>query len=187
MAIARLHAILACLACNEVENAPYSDEKLALLTAEEPRKTVQIANDITQTLLTTRLNGPALHMQLDAIVGTYGWKENVANWVLEKLSRALEESHEKLGPTIRAAYRKAIEVAMSIEGFVVEHPVFCTIIALGVLALIVPWVLGALGFGELGLVEGSFAARWMRTYAGFVPKGSLLSYFQRLGMTWKWA
>jgi hypothetical protein len=154
MSIARLQAILACLTCNQVGDAPYPDEKLALLTAEEPHRTAQIGNDVVETLLLTKLSGPALHMQLDSIVGTYGWKENIAKWVLEKLSRALEEGHEKLGPTIRDAYHKAVEVAMSIEGFVVEHPVFCTIIALGVLALLSPWVLGALGFGELGPIEG---------------------------------
>jgi hypothetical protein len=29
---------------------------------------------------------------------------------------------------------------------------------------------------------GSFAAEWQSTYAGFVPKGSLFSLLQRLGM-----
>lgn len=29
---------------------------------------------------------------------------------------------------------------------------------------------------------GSFAAEWQSTYAGFVPKGSLFSFLQRLGM-----
>jgi len=34
---------------------------------------------------------------------------------------------------------------------------------------------------------GTFAAWWQRTYAGLVPKGSLFSFFQRLGMTkWHW-
>ena len=34
---------------------------------------------------------------------------------------------------------------------------------------------------------GSWAARWQATYMGFVPKGSLFSFFQRLGMTkWRW-
>jgi hypothetical protein len=56
------------------------------------------------------------------------------------------------------------------EGFVVEHPVFCTVVALGVLVsgcptllhmqltivkvIVSPWVIEALGFAELGPVEG---------------------------------
>lgn len=62
----------------------------------------------------------------------------------------------------------------------------CTVIALGVLAIVAPWILEALGFAELGPVEGSFAALWQARYAGYVPKGSLFSFFQRLGMKWHW-
>ena len=32
---------------------------------------------------------------------------------------------------------------------------------------------------------GSWAAAWQSEYMGLVPKGSLFSFFQRLGMTWK--
>ena len=39
----------------------------------------------------------------------------------------------------------------------------------------------------LGCDIGSWAARWQATYMGLVPKGSLFSFFQRLGMTkWRW-
>ena len=33
--------------------------------------------------------------------------------------------------------------------------------------------------------SGSFAAEWQAQFLGAVPKGSLFSYFQRLGMIWK--
>ena len=34
---------------------------------------------------------------------------------------------------------------------------------------------------------GTFASWWQSTYAGLVPKSSLFSFFQRLGMTkWHW-
>ncbi|KAF2689528.1 hypothetical protein K458DRAFT_427671 [Lentithecium fluviatile CBS 122367] len=58
------------------------------------------------------------------------------------------------------------------------------VIALGVLILIEPWAIEALGFGELGPIEGTFAAAWQSRYAGYVPKGSLFSFFQRLGITY---
>jgi hypothetical protein len=158
MAVAQLQAILACLACNDTEPEviTYPNEKAALLSAYDARPAVEIADDVIATLLHTSLVGPALKMRLDSIVGTYGWRENVAKWVLEKLTQALQYYHENLGPTVRDAYHKAWEVAKSIEGFVIEHPVMCTIIALGVLAVIAPWVLPELGFGELGPVEGTY-------------------------------
>lgn len=154
MAMARLQAILACLTCTEPIEITYMDEKRALLCADNARADTDIAEDVVKTVLHTDLTGQALHMQLDSIVGAYGWKENMAKWVLEKLSLALQNAHEKLGPAVRDAYHKAWEVARSIEGFVIEHPIMCTIIALGVLVIIAPWVLEALGFAELGPVEG---------------------------------
>ena len=47
---------------------------------------------------------------------------------------------------------------MQIEGFVKDHPIMCTVIALGVLVTVAPWVIQTLGFcagfGELGPIEG---------------------------------
>lgn len=153
--------LFACFGCDEPkpECNTYPNEKLALLTAaQDPHKAELIANDVADTILYTGLDGPALQMKIDSMVGTYGWTENIAKRVLEALSRALQDGHEKLGPTIRDAYNKAWEVAETIEGFVIEHPVFCTVVALGVLALVAPEMLGWLGFAELGPVEGMIAA-----------------------------
>jgi hypothetical protein len=150
-------SILSCFGCagTKTDVTDYQDEKAALLSAHgEPRKAELVANDVVDTILHTKLTGLALQMKLDSVVGAYGWKENVAKWVLEKLTRALEEGHEKLGPAVRDAYHKAVEVAMTVEGFVVEHPVFCTVVALGVLALMSPWLLPLLGFAEEGIIEG---------------------------------
>ena len=87
------------------------------------------------------------------------------------------------------------------------HPLFYTLVALGILFILEPWAILALGFGELGPIEdmsavihisetsssgarryanvlvfvGSFAAWWQSTYAGYVPEGSLFSLFQQLG------
>jgi ElaB/YqjD/DUF883 family membrane-anchored ribosome-binding protein len=151
-----IQAMFPCYTCTDHEEVSFPSEKVALLSAdrEDAHKAALIADDVVNVLMRTKLSGAALQMQLDSLVGTYGWTEKVATWILEKLSRLLEEGHEKLGPTVRDAYHKAVEAATSIEGFVIEHPVFCTVVALGVLALISPWVLGALGFAELGPVEG---------------------------------
>ncbi|KNG50033.1 hypothetical protein DDE82_004588 [Stemphylium lycopersici] len=196
MALAHLQAIFACLPCSTAPNptTTYPSEKTSLTSAYAPanadanaRPAAEIAQDVTGLLLHTSLEGPALRMRLDSMVGSTGWRENVARWVLEKLSLALQKSEGKLGPTVHNAYNRAWDVARGIEGFVVEHPVMCTVIAFGVLAIVAPWILELLGFADLGPVEGSFAARWQSTYAGLVPKGSLFSFFQRLGMrNWHW-
>jgi ElaB/YqjD/DUF883 family membrane-anchored ribosome-binding protein len=116
-------------------------------TAEE------IADKLVYTILSAEKNGEHLKRELDNIIGEYGWKEKVAEWTLAKLEKALHEA-SKLGPAVKEAYEKTCEVAKSVEGFVQEHPVFCTVIALGVLVYLAPAVLVALGFGELGPMEG---------------------------------
>ena len=79
--------------------------------------------------------------------------------MLEKLGAALQGAHDKLGAAVRDAYHKAWQTANEIAGFVIQHPVKCTVIALGVLVIIAPWVIEALGFAELGPVEGVYTER----------------------------
>ncbi|KAH7398867.1 hypothetical protein DE146DRAFT_510127 [Phaeosphaeria sp. MPI-PUGE-AT-0046c] len=189
MALARLQAVLACFGCIDSPAqtsslASYQDEKRSLLSSYQPRASTRVADNVVAAITLTKFTGPALHMQLDTIVGATGWTENLAKCILEKLSLALQQAHDNLGPVVRNAYHMAWDVAKGIEGFVVEHPMFCTIIALGVLVIIAPWVIEALGFAELGPVEGTFASWWQSTYGGLIPKGSLFSFFQRLGMVW---
>jgi len=161
--MARLQAIMACFPCGaeEPKHNTYPDEKVALLSAAtsdaHPADEVadEIADDVVEKLLTTRLTGAHLRMHLDALVGTSGWRTTLAQHVLSRLTTALRASHEHLGPTVSSACDKAWEAAQSIEGFVIQHPIMCTVIALGVLAIVAPWVLEALGFAELGPVEGT--------------------------------
>ncbi|KAL6703294.1 hypothetical protein ACN47E_010001 [Coniothyrium glycines] len=185
MALSRLQAIFACLACLQTPVDTYSNEKQALLAAGSSRSVVQVADDVVSGIIHTSVSGNALRMKLDSIVGTRGWTENLAKWILEKLTQALQDAHRELGPIVRDAFHKAWEVARSIKDFVIEHRIMSTIIALGVLCIVAPWVIEALGFAELGPVEGTFASAWQSTYGGLVPKGSMFSFFQRLGMTWR--
>jgi hypothetical protein len=196
-----MQAVLNCLTGASPANETYPDEKRACLQYQDPRTAESIADHIILAITTAEKGGKNLEKKLSDIVGEYGWKEKVAEWVLVKLELVLREA-QKLSPALKEAYDQAWETAKGIEGFVQEHPVFCTVIALGVLVLIAPWAVEALGFGELGPIEGtsfasslsllvstnsypgSFAAAWQSRYAGLVPKGSLFSFFQRLGMTW---
>lgn len=198
-----LTLIFDCITGTLSEEATYPNEKQALNCSYHLRPLDEIAGDVVDTILRTNKAGTGLKAELDAIVSPYGWKEYLAEKVLEKLGSALQGAHENLGPVIRDAYRKAWCVANDIEGFVIQHPVMCTVIALGVLVIVCPCVIEALGFAELGPVEGtyigycknaqcganvvhlgSFASWWQSTYGGLVPKNSLFSFFQRLGMVW---
>lgn len=86
-----------------------------------------------------------------------GWSEYLAAKVLAALETVLRAGKD-LGPALSAAYERACEAAKGIPGFAADHPlataVFCTVVALGVLVVLAPYVLEILGFGELGPVEG---------------------------------
>ncbi|KAF2712757.1 hypothetical protein K504DRAFT_464819 [Pleomassaria siparia CBS 279.74] len=176
-----LKALSDCICGFDEPYEEYGSEKRPLVS-HDARTSETMATQIVQTLLEAEKGGRSLENTLNAIVGTNGWTERIAQWTLEKLEQALGEA-TKLGPVLKEAYDQSCETARAMEGFVQEHPV-----ALGVLVLVAPWAIQALGFatgfGELGPIEGSFAAMWQARYAGLVPKGSLFSFFQRLGMTW---
>lgn len=67
------------------------------------------------------------------------------------------DSGKVLVGAMKETYDKVKEVA---ENFVKEHPILTamivTVIAIGILVVLVPWAVEALGFGELGPVEGKF-------------------------------
>lgn len=130
MPFAILNTLFPCFPCSNTEEITYPTEKSRLFF---PDTSCDAAANIINVLRTTPLSGPALKLRLDAIVGTTGWTEVVAKWVLEKLCHLLEQEEEKLGPTVRDAYQRAWEVARGLENFMIEHPEFCTVIALGVL------------------------------------------------------
>lgn len=161
--------------------------------------TTQAADSFVDILFITEKNGIELRLTLDEIIKTNGWKQNFARAVFEALQKAIETARP-MGDALRELYNKVVLVVNDIEGFVKDHPILCALIALGILILVSPWVIEALGFAEGGILEGkkrpsqcaiktvlmpqadSFAAWWQSKYAGFVPKGSLFSLLQRLGM-----
>lgn len=148
-----LQAIISCITGAEPTIEAYPDEKQAILCAHEPRTAEAIADEVLQAIQSAEKCGRQLQAKLNEIVGEYGWTERVAEWLLVKLEQVLKAA-DKVGPALKDAYDRACEAAMQIEGFVKEHPVFCTVIALGVLVTIAPWAIEALGFGELGPIEG---------------------------------
>jgi hypothetical protein len=128
------------------------------------------------------------------IVSTASWTSDLAEHVLHGLEEALKGNHANWGEAIREAYAQATEFARAELTYLwkyardrpyeVAASVLLTVMALGVLGRLVPGLVRVLGFARAGPVEGSFAAWWQRLYGGYVPKGSLWSFLQRMGMTW---
>ncbi|KAH6615936.1 hypothetical protein B0J18DRAFT_484731 [Chaetomium sp. MPI-SDFR-AT-0129] len=127
--------------------------------------------------------------------------EDWTSYLAERVLRALEETikhvaeeQETWGEALRDAYAYAVQAVQAelsaLWEYTKEHPyetvamVLLTVLALGVLARLVPVFVRVLGFAKEGPLEGSFAAWWQSSYKGYVPKGSLWSFLQRMGMTW---
>jgi hypothetical protein len=146
--------ILACITGAEPTAEYHHDEKHPILTPQSLRTTEETASRVVQTLTQAEKSGKELEKALNDIVGECGWTEKLVEWVLIKLEQTLR-SAEKLSPVLREAYNKSCVAAMAVEGFVRDHPVFCTLIAIGVLVIIAPWMIEVLGFGELGPIEGT--------------------------------
>ncbi|EGP82410.1 uncharacterized protein MYCGRDRAFT_51611 [Zymoseptoria tritici IPO323] len=119
------------------------------------------------------------------------WNDAIAERILQLLQTALA-ANASMGPAMKAAFDKALQCAKDIgkltEDFANEHPflvsIVCAVVAIGILYLLAPWIIEALGFTEFGPAAGSFASRWQSLYGARVPLGSIFSYLQRLGMTW---
>lgn len=116
----------------------------------------------------------------DIVAQAGGWSEAIAAAILRLLEAALKTG-APMGAAMRDAYNRSVAAAETLTSFAREHPVFCTVVALGVLAILAPAVISALGFTAEGVMEGSFAAAWQSTYGGFVEAGSWFAYFQKLG------
>lgn len=159
-----LECILACLfgdADDQMHISCVTEKQAIPTTTTTSGNTDEIASDVVNMLRAAEKNGHQLERDLNDTVGAAagGWTEGIARAVLDKLVGLLSsESREKLGPAIREALKRVEEVAGGIFDFAHDHPVavavFCTILAIGVLWFMAPWVLDVLGFAAEGPVEG---------------------------------
>ncbi|KAK3313199.1 hypothetical protein B0H66DRAFT_388030 [Apodospora peruviana] len=207
-------SILSCLCPGDDDDAPHSqrltayqytaiDEKPALQAppssyADKPatirNNTRDIALDITNILCQAKTFDEAFYAQLDDAVGTESWSEWLAENIFHALEDTLKADSDTWGEVLSDAYNRALELGeelfTDLFEYAKEHPlevaatVVLSLTAFGVLARLMPWVLRLIGFGMEGPVADSLAALWQARYAGYVPKGSLFSFLQRLGMTW---
>lgn len=113
-----------------------------------------LAAKIVEVMYFSQRADTSLEEELRNIVHTENWYGTLAKGVLDHLIYALKTS-KVMGNAMKKAFDKASSAARE---FAQKHPVYTaaiiTVIAIGVLVLITPWVVEALGFGELGPIEG---------------------------------
>lgn len=115
--------------------------------------TLHLTAQILTALTTADKAGPSLESILNDIITTTSWSERLAASVLRGIENVIREG-AKMGTAMAEAVVKAEKAA---TGFAREHPAYVTLIAAGIVALMLPWCLELLGFAEAGLVEGKKA------------------------------
>ena len=172
-----LKAVFPCLPIGTVERSiqlptetaryQFTSEKLSVQPSPRSGKKWQLSNDeaaesIVSAMLDADKRGPSLDASIQSIVhAAGGWSEYLAKKILAALEAVLKAG-KQLSAAMQEAYDKAYDAFKKTEGFAADHPmateVLCTVIALGILVVLAPYVLELLGFcagfGELGPIEG---------------------------------
>ena len=117
-------------------------------------KTQALAADLLSILMKAEKNDEHLADKLENAVQATGWYSSLAEVILNRLQQELE-AKGPMGQAAREAYEKSLAEA---KEFARKHPiavnVLIALIALGILAIMMPWAIEALGFSELGPIEG---------------------------------
>ena len=121
----------------------------------------EAAESIVSAMFDADTADSSLDVTIRSIIREAGWYQSLMEKILAKLEEVLKAG-KPLNAAMQKAYDEASEALKITEGFVIDHPiateVFCTVIALGVLVVLAPYVVEYLGFcagfGELGPIEG---------------------------------
>lgn len=150
-----LRAIAECLGlrATTVQYAAVSEWKHETIFVSE-RGDKEVVDEVIKTIITAEKGGPLLRSQLKDIIGAGTWKETIAKGILFNLEQVIRKGSNTLGRALQEAIQVADEAVKEIFHFAADHPVLCTVIAIGILVLLAPWLIEALGFGELGPIEG---------------------------------
>jgi hypothetical protein len=127
---------------------------------DHPSK-AELADQIVAKLFAADKNDAILKADLQSTIHAYGWYDGLAAAVLVALENAIRLG-EEMGPAMKSAYEKAAAEVSKVEEWAAEHPemtaVLVTLVALGVLAIMMPYLMAWLGFAEGGIVEGKQTA-----------------------------
>lgn len=136
-------------------NSKASNYKTTVDLAPEPSPSeTKAASSLLSLLLTAEKPGIEFKQAGQNIVRPCGWTDWLAQRLLDGLVDALSTG-QALGIAAKEAYDR---VSGEAEAFARAHPVLyevlVVVIAIGIFAVLMPWVVEALGFGELGPVAG---------------------------------
>jgi hypothetical protein len=152
-----IQAFLECLLGNAEDNhlvvdgssSSYVDRKLPL-----GQSTEEISSSFLSTLFAAEKSGHDLECRLQDIVRSCGWRDGLAERILNGVEAAVKAG-AAMGGAMKVALNKATAAATDFRR---EHPFLfaevAIIIAIGILVILAPWVIEVLGFGELGPIEG---------------------------------
>lgn len=91
--------------------------------------------------------------------------------MLNALEKVLKEGSNLLKGAMKEAYDKARTAAEKIQGFAHDHPLYtaaiCVVIALGVLVILSPIIINALGFTAAGVEAGTYFVSFLRFFIFF--------------------
>jgi hypothetical protein len=160
-----LTAVLACItgiSSSEVAYAPFKDrdhfDTKQQLAQEQTDK--DLAADIIDILRTAEKAGPSLQHRLRSAIGTCNWTGSIARAVLNGVIELVQDGRQKMGLAMAEALQRVEDEANNAFEFAKDHPKeilagLVIIIAVGILVVMMaPWIVQALGFAELGPVEG---------------------------------
>ena len=140
-----MDAVKLCLPCSGYQRGVY-------LRTDDNSDIDATAAAFVQELLSAEKPGVQLERRLDDVVGATGWnwEESLAKAILTGLERVIKDGAQMAEAMVEALARVTVE---AVE-WSMEHPVYTTLIVFGILVILSPWVLEALGFAELGPLEG---------------------------------
>ena len=154
-------------------------EPLPSTTAKSPIPPTD--DELTAQILTLLLTAPTPTpgTDLTALIttttdlSTTSWTSHLTERLLHALEATLKGDHATWGEAVTDAYMHAADLAReelsALWEYAMQHPVevaaevVLTVLALGVLARLVPGIVRVLGFGRLGPVEGEFggSSEWV--------------------------
>lgn len=165
------------------------------------------ADNFLRTLRWARKDDEELRRRLRSFVGSGTCGESTAEIILRNVSRTVLMGNtygNMAGEVFVGIINRS--VALTCEAFEEkQHDEIATVVALGMLVIVAPWVVEALGFGPVGPNPGecppvssfscwvrfadaprtgTWAGKWQHKYSEYVPKGSLFTFFKRLDMEW---
>ena len=115
------------------------------------------AQDVVDEIKFAEKSGESLKVAInDIVIQAGGWSEYLAQRILRALEAVLKAG-KPIGEAMKHAYDKSVEAVERMTTFAKDHPVFCTAIALGILMIMVPVVITALGFTAGGVAEGELS------------------------------